>query len=554
MNGDAPPKNFLFRLANRWRERWMLVLCWLIFLVPFLISRLPYFLDYPLVIFNPDYAGYYMIADQIGKGLWPQFIIRTPGFPLFLMLVFAFCQRNMAVIVAQNLVSLVTSLFMIGTLEKIGRGKTKWLAPLAAVGLAAFTTSAVHLTGDVTLMSDSLGVNFLLLAFALLIRGIYSGSRWTLGWASLAMAALVLIRPSGMFMVIIFLLVVVFLIIRRRHFSKRAMLFFAVPFSALLFLVSGYNLLTIRSFTVSTFGEHALISYTSMFLEQSPRYSAAVNDVIASCRGLMSEEERRLLNESWDLRQILRVFQKYYDNNRVFIANRFIAAEDADEYALYLKWRPLWKRLALDAIRAHPAIYLKFFLATLREFITLNASDADFYAQLANNFLQLPSLENYFSGFAAPQAGFNRRFNRKNYVQTLTPEFTRSLLKEYSRPLPLANFSVKRFHGQARVRLRPTWRQRLHLGLQRLTTPLFRNLAWNAVFLLVWGWALVRLVQSRFTHRAALLYFLMGLAVLINAVMACMSGLPLLRYSYPLEFVFFLAPGFLLLLIKPDPY
>jgi hypothetical protein len=66
----------------------VLYLSWLVFLLPFLVTRLPFFLNYPVVGFNPDDGGYYQLVDQMNKGFWPHPAIRPLGYPLFLKVVF----------------------------------------------------------------------------------------------------------------------------------------------------------------------------------------------------------------------------------------------------------------------------------------------------------------------------------------------------------------------------------------------------------------------------------------------------------------------------------
>ena len=161
--------------TNRWvrffQKNRTLLFSYALFLVPFLITRLPYFLYYPVAIFNPDDGGYYQIADQIGKGFWPHLSIRTPGYPLMLKLVFAFFSTNFAVIVLQHLLTLAAALFFIYALTR-SFPRHRFLPVAGALSLAAYVSSGIQSVADSTLMTDSFFASFLLFAFAVLFLGI----------------------------------------------------------------------------------------------------------------------------------------------------------------------------------------------------------------------------------------------------------------------------------------------------------------------------------------------------------------------------------------------
>jgi hypothetical protein len=494
-----------------------------------------------------------MIIDQIQKGFWPMFTIRTPGYPLFLWFIFAICKKNIALAVAQNLLSLLVPLFFIFVCFRISRKNCRWLPILTAIALGAFVSSGVHLVYDTTMMTDSLGTNSLLFAFALLMMGIYDRSRFSLFWASLAMAVVILIRPAGIFLIAIYLLVILFLFIHRQHYVKKSILFFALPFFLILLLFALYNSFTIKTFAISTFSEHALISYTSMFLEKDDSFSPTVNAIIEKIQARMTTEEHKTLAQSWDLTAISPIFFKYYNNNRIFITLEFLAYEKNDEYNLYLKWRPIWKRMALHAIFKHPDIYLKLFLANMRAYFYLNCQDMNFCGILTQARKKLPAKVYSIAGFADPQVSFNRRFNIKNYALTLNDDFAKDLLKEYypvyawqkkySAPPPLARFQLKN-----------SFWQRGYQGFQKLIRSFFRNVIWTILFLIVAVFTFIRLIRTRFHHRGAFVFFLLAVSAILNAVMACMSVPAIVRYSYPLEFVLYLSAAFLPLIIRADSW
>jgi hypothetical protein len=126
------------------------------------------------------------------------------------------------------------------------------------------------------------------------------------------------------------------------------------------------------------------------------------------------------------------VFRQYYERNRARIAQIFLSAEPEDRYNLYLKWRPLWRRLAMDALRKHPVFALKYIGSSLYSVFWTNLwKQANLYRELRNNCLGSGRRLKMIFPFGVPDSSFNRRFNTREYSATLTPSgFARSMLPE----------------------------------------------------------------------------------------------------------------------------
>ena len=67
-----------------WANDHLLLLCSIGISVPFLWSRVPFFYHFPFPLIMPDSLSYYTPVFLIDQGVWPEFAIRTPGYPLFL--------------------------------------------------------------------------------------------------------------------------------------------------------------------------------------------------------------------------------------------------------------------------------------------------------------------------------------------------------------------------------------------------------------------------------------------------------------------------------------
>jgi hypothetical protein len=316
----------------------VLVIAGTLFVVVFAITRIPFFLYYRSVILNPDSSGYFMIADQIGKGFLPNLSIRTLGYPVFLKIVYMIFSTSSAVAVAQHAITLVSRLLFIWAMARAFHRRP--FVPLAVSGaLAAHAAISMQVLSDSSFMSDSLFVSAVITTLGLLILGLARRTKALSVAASLSAAGTILVRPAGSFLVLVLALAVVFMV--RNRFGRGRVIAVALPCAFVLLAQMTYNSLTAGSFYLSAFSEHEMISLTSTFLEPDASYGRVANRAIARCRSIFQQKDRLILNTSWDPEAINAVFRRYYDNNRVRIAEIFLSAEPADRYNLYLKWRPL---------------------------------------------------------------------------------------------------------------------------------------------------------------------------------------------------------------------
>jgi len=513
-------------------ERRIPVVAFLIFLTTFTLTRLPYFLFYRIVTLDPDSAGYVQIVDQINKGFAPHLSIRTPGYPLFLKTVFAFFSSNLSVAAVQHALSLLTGLLFIGVIASVFRERPRW-AILSALAFSAFISIGWHVQSDSSLMSDSLAISMMVLFLSLLILGLRRHKSLDLILASSALAASILVRPSAMSLVIAVVLAIVFMV--RNGYGPRLQLSLTLPLAAILMALMGYNALTIHSFTVTSFTEHAMISFTSTFLEPDPNYGPAANEAIEQCRRALGPKERQILEVSWNPVELSWIFRKYYEQNRMRIVNAMLAHEPPEEFDLYQKWRPLWRRMAMDAVRQYPRTMLKYAFANLVLIFYDNTwHQTDVYGGWQRNFVATPLLIKDFSSFGITESSFNRRFNTRSYAETLTPlSFAHFLMRENIR------FAGKAGPPKSR------WRRLFEGGHRRwlkIHGFLFRNPLWTLAFLAAFVFSMIRTIRTGFRHYGAFVLLLLTGSAAAYGVFLAFSSLPYLRYTYALEFVYYLSP------------
>ena len=542
------------------REK-ILLLSFLLVIAVFAITRLPFFLYFPLADIDVDTFNYYTLVDQMNKGIWPAFIIRTPGYPLFLKLVFTFHDSHIAVVLVQNLITLFTALFFVYIVHLVFKDRSRYFALLAAMGIGVFISSTCHLESDTSLLTESLYVNLLLLFFAFFLLALNRDKhRWWIVTSIIA-ASVVLFRPSGMFLLPVVLFILIFLFFN--PFKKAFLLSLALPVVLILALASLYNYFTIRSFSVSNFTEHAFFSYASLFTEKSPDFDPVVNEGIDTYRKRIKPRHSDVIFNSFTMAEVRNVMAKYYNRNRVTFFNFLRSRENPEEFNLYMKWRPLLKKIAMHEIKRRPDLYLKFTTCNLGFYFFLIREKNDFYGTIKSRYAQAIT-----AGRDYPDIFFNKQgqtrldqnglriYYKKEYAESIDRRFLAFFLKEYLDPLSprfpsisislppetrqedVADTSIK---GSRKLIIPPLFLQRLHVGFEKVHIFLFQRKAWVLFFFFAVIFSLVQLIRSRFHDRVAFFMFVLTGAAVLQAIGVCMTTFPIHRYSYTMEFAYYLS-------------
>ena len=551
MNPEPKKPYFFFNFPAVFKENLktnkLLYLSFFIFTLFFCITRLPFFLHDSIVLLSPDYQHYYMIVDQIHNGFLPTFNIRTPGYPLFLAFMFVFFKSNLAVIAVQNLFTLFSSLFFIFVINKIFGKKWKYLALLVAIGLGAFISLSIHLCLDTALATESIYINTILLFFSFLLLAIYCQNRMYWVCCGITMAMVILIRPSGLFLVPLFLAILLFLFLNA--YKKKLILLFSISFVTPLIFLCIYNYFTIGSFAISTFTEHALISFTSTFLEKNPSYSPQIKRPIEKSLNRLSPHKKNIIKNSWDPKPLSHILLRHYNRNRRIIFQTLKSFEDKNADNLYMKWRPVLKKIAWDAIRDHPDIYLKFFYSNLNRYF-LRKKNINFYIRLQGRYRSTLLLKERYIRFYKYRAPDTLRLYYKNeYIKTIDQGYVKNLLKEYwnLRTLHPGQKSQLKFKT-----LKLHFLQKVHNGFLKIHKQLFHNKLWIFFFFFSFIFSSIKTLVTRFHHRGSFFMFVLTGSALLHGVVISISSFSDIRLSYPLDFIYYLSLFLIPIMLKPD--
>jgi hypothetical protein len=483
------------------------------------LTRLPFFLYYPVVGIASDSPSYVRLVDAARQGVWPHFIIRTPGYPLLIGLVTHFVDRWLAVIFAQCLLSLGAGLFLVYAVNRLCR----WLTLPAALAMCGFLGGGQALVYDTGAISESLYASLLLVSTSGLILAL---ARRKAGWfalASGAMAASILVRPSGAYLLVIYSLTLMFLFWNR--FPLRALAAFLAPLPVILLALCAYNLFTLGNFTLSPYGEENLVGATILYWEPDPSLPDFVNQAMGDLpesyrKANISTDDLKIVRHSWDPALLYNIYLNSYNplthNEQWAFGTHF-------HHGDYLATRAYIRQACFVAIRHHPNLYAKFVLVNMLMFFESIDLKFDFDAVLA-----LRAKQNYASGS-------DREYNI-DYA------------KEYRTAGPPPGVTITGSKSGANVVLSLPVLHRIQLKLQAWHQRLFERIVWVWAYFFAFLLSLAKLAGSRCRHLGAFLLTLLTLMALGSAAVVCLVETACDRYSYPTQFVYYLSVALLPLL------
>ena len=483
----------------------------LILLGAFLVTRLPYFWFAPQVDLSLDSKGYLELVDSFRKGIWPQLLWRTPGYPLFLLLVTSIVHRWIAVVFVQNVLSFLSALCLVYSVYRLRRA----LALPAALALCGFLGSSQVLIYDISILSESVYTSTILFIVACIFLGFALDRAVFFALASALMGWAILDRPAAGYFVVICVFILLYLLWNRRR--RAQILGLLLPLPALLLALCSYNYATAGGFVLTGFAEANLAGATMLFWEPDPRLPPQVNQALETLPQTyakigLTAKELALERTSWDTTALFELYAKAY-NRLVWSSGfgtgwRFTGSD-------YIHNRALVRDTSMIAIRRHPDLYAKFVWVNLVEFFTDIGYKYDFDA----------SREYRASG---PNPNDIR-------ASDLAPEG----VPPVTRTTPA---SPERGTGSPANQSGP---ERTLLGLrhawQTFHGILFQNVIWTWGFLLVSVLGLGQLVRHRGRHLGAFLLVLLALIPIGASLVVCLSEVALDRYSYPTQFVYYLS-------------
>ncbi len=525
-NGNHPQVNLLLEKlvkAVGFFARPQVPLCVLTLLVVFLITRLPFFIDFPVVNIGGDTASYFSLVQQARNGIWPLFDRRTPGFPVFVLLITTFANRWLAVIFVQNLLSLASSLLLVYGVYRLMPS----LSLPAALAMSGFLGSSKVLIYDTSAVSDSLYTSTIVFACAFILLAFARRKPLYFGLTSGFMAVAILVRPSGLFFLLIYVLTIAYMLWNR--YDRKALIGFSWPIPLILLLLCFYNYLTLKAFTITQWGDVNLAHATVLYWEPDERFDSNTNAVLAelpdvlAARVAFTHKDRNLIGSSWDLIQLEDLFLKGYSAdlflNRVGAERTISGLPELTE--------PV-NEISYLAILKHPGIYFRFVLA--------------------NEWAYFLSMENKFDMYRDMRERSDLLYAQKYYSPVGQMDKISYVAIEYADAVPPPAVRIVGTGQAAHVVLANTTLKSLHEYWQSFEGSVFEQMFWVWMFFVVLVLSIFQLARFRGRHLGAFILFTLSLTVLGEDLITCLVQMGAPRYAYPTQFIYCLSVALLPLL------
>lgn len=501
---------------------WLLPISFGLFILLFLLSRMWFLIDFPVPGFAPDSWSYFAISDQwlsLKGGLsytgW-----RPPIYPLFIMLIRLFSDNIFTVIIAQNVVSLLSGILMIYAAWRIH----PWLAPGVSLSMTSFMVHDIYLSYDTTLLSESLSTNLILIAISLLLLALWS-RRTDYGIAtSIAISLTIMTRAAFMYLIVIYFFILIFTMLNR--YPKKFLLGFTLPLPGVLLLVAYWVYLSTGTFAISTAGPYNYSLMTKLFWVEDQNYPAEINADIRNTQELyetvLTSDERLALKSSWNLKTLDQIYYKSIDGEWKHvgkeIAFNMAGGLDTAEGRYWIK------RVTLDSLKKNPGGFARLVFTMLYDWYWQHPEEFSAYSIIENMILRLKT-------------------------NSVTQDYPLVMVQEYGDPTKIPEQAlIIQESGEIEINLTPTPNYMIFRGINRLLKTVF----WGKIFTIVYFGVLIAsatfLIVKRGRHLGAFFLFVLTMTNFGAALLVSISEYALWRYSYPVQFVYTLSLALLPLL------
>jgi hypothetical protein len=318
--------------------------------VVFLITRLPYFLYYPIATVSSDSASYIAAAFRLLELKAPMFDIRTPGYPLFIAAIWSFWEDFISISLVQSIITYLSSVFLLAVSHKYYGKRLIYFA----IAVCGFISSSYFIVLEMSMLTEGIFTSLMLLTAAVLLLAVKSESVFVWAAYSFLVAILIYVRPAGLFLIAFFIPIALYFHFRKYKASYYAALL--IPFLVLICTLCSYNYFTLGKFTITPFGEANLAGVTILFMEPSDEYPEFINNSIRVTLDSIPRRDINYVRNSYNPERLFNAFKDHF-HMQMMLVNNF---KKADSTMTYIKAQPYMRQISVDAIKKHPDVYAKF--------------------------------------------------------------------------------------------------------------------------------------------------------------------------------------------------
>jgi hypothetical protein len=491
-----------------------------IFALVFIGMRLPYFLYINVPLLVPDSQSYLDIAHQIIQGNVPKFMIRTPGYPLFLAISYLFSKQLITVIYLQTIISLLTGLLFIQSINKT----FPKLTFAAVVAMLITMSSTIYLNCEVSIQTENLYTNLLIITLSWIILVLKSQKNRYWALSSLFMMLVIIVRPSGLFLVPIFALLLIYQLINK--YPIKAKLSLTLPAISLFVLMCIYNFFTIGHFSISPFGAYGKLGTVVTYMEPDSSFPDYVNKSIEAIQKEIPEEHRQLIKNSSETKDLQVIFIIYFDHllhfyNETMKQNPEMPKNQVDLFNLHVKNA---KMITNKAMEKYPDGYKKFVKSMLYQYFVCLAPERS---------VTYP----YYSSYdKCNTVCLKSNFYSENFKQGQVCGFKINKIRPSQTEMMYQNFDESSLFKFPRL-------------YNSLASSIFQNIFWVFLSFGIFLFSGIKFIISKLKNTDSLIVLIVVSMNLGAAILTCLVQMGMIRYASTLHFTYYVAPALLPILL-----
>ncbi len=496
----------------------------------FILTRLIYFIYYPVVNVSEDSASYIAVALKLLQLSPPLLDMRTPGYPFFLTLVFLLSKNFILIYIFQSLATIGSALFLYKVLCKY----FTQVALFFAAAIAVFISSTFYLVLEFSVLSETIFICFLMLCSSFLIASLINNRTSDWIWFSVTASVVILIRPAGLFLVPVLIFILIFFFINK--YNYKSYLGLLLPLSLFIFSLCAYNYLTIKRFTLSPAGDLSFFATTILYMEESPEYPPEINNAIRITLDSIPKKEKAYVKDPKEIKKLFRIF-----NDNLFRSWRFVGLVMKDNSMLtYMDIQPYLVKITKDAIRRNPEVYARILLSNLYQFVTNISEEMQLFSQLSRSYQRI-YIDNYYVNVLKDDQW------DQFYSDNSSAEGVIKLYEEQVNDHGSFEYVI---YSNGTVMIQETLMKKLYEYYEKACNFLFRNIVWEFIFLLTFLLSVYRVIKTQFRDPFSFIPFLFGIMFIMNGLFISGIGISITRYSYTVEFILYFSLPFLIYLLK----
>lgn len=556
-------KSPIVTFKQKYMKKSILITSVFLFLLCHVFSRAWFFIDYPFPMMGPDTISYYIPIWQIRNGEWPDFSIRTPGYPIFLGVLLHITQNILSVVYVQSFltaIACVTVIYSFWNIKPI-------YSLLISLSLSFWTVkSSGAVFYDLIIYSESLYSSLVLFCIAFIVFAVVKNKIIFLFVASLFASTCIFVRPSGIILLPAFL-IFIFRFISAKQ--KKIIPWAYVPLIFAPIVLSSYNLFLHNKFTPSIIGALATQIPSLYTMEPNNNYPDEINERLLK----ITKDRDRWLTQG--IREFLmnsdpQTFSDIVsDSVGSLLYGSLIphfSSGSVDEYMAnyqdlnlaalkqrvetYKKFDKCFFAIRQDLLVKHWRFNIRWFTMMIRAYYS-SASNAD---ELVLAYMQSVTIKNYYIQpdnilnktkdveWREQNKILNDFYQRYITIPTITlltnTNDANRLQHRYDLAGRLWGDGAKYEMNESGVHywITKTPLISIFLSIQKVYRLVFSRDIWLFSYFFVFLLTVFRLIRTRFQHDGALILLFLMLVLFFNALVTSQAYF-LPRYAYPFEWI-----------------